>query len=277
MLPPSARKRLLDFLGDDWNKGDVTAHLIEEKQCAAEITSKEECLLAGVEEAVFLFEREGVKAKIIVKDGSRLKSKARVLSLDGSNHAILAVARTALNVLGRMSGVATGCANAREVVEGASPETRVAMTRKVLPGWGYFDKKAAVLAGVDPHRLDLSDMVLLKDYYYSFFPTLVEAIADARRKTSFTKKIEAEAKTLEQALELAGASPDVLMLDNFTVADAKNAIPSVRKSGFKGLIELSGGITPENLRDYAFLKPDVISMGSLTHSVKSTDFSLRIL
>lgn len=277
MLPLSARRKLLEFLEEDWSKGDVTGDLIEEKTCTGVFSVKQPCVLAGLEEAAFLFEHEGVEAKALAKDGMHFAKKSEVLRVRGSNKKIIAMARTALDVFGRMSGVATACSEAAGVVGKVSPKTRVALTRKTLPGFGFFDKKAGVLGGADSHRLDLSGMVLLKDYYLKFLPGLRKAIELAKAKSSFSAKIEIEVKNAKEALDAAKGKPDVVMLDNFSIPQAREAISLLRKAGFRGMVEISGGITPENLAEYASLKPDVISMGSLTHSAKAIDFSFKML
>ena len=277
MIPLSARERLLEFLKDDWSKGDVTAEFVPDKNSVGTFETKQQCFLAGMEEAAFLFESEGLKAKVLREDGTHLNSHMPVLRVEGSNKKIFAVVRTALNLASRMTGVATACYNARRIVESISPKTRVALTRKTTPGMVFFDKKAATLAGCDSHRLDLSGMVLLKDQHLKFFPSVANAIELARKKKSFTQKIEVEVTSAKQALEAAQAKPDVIMLDNFPLAEAGKTISLLRKNGFGGLIELSGGITMENLSEYVALKPDVISMGWLTNAEKAVDFSFQLV
>src|SRR3989344_4996249 len=242
MIPLVERKKLLKFLGEDWDNGDVTGRLVVEKNCAALFSVSQPCLLAGIEEAAFLFESEGLKVKVLKKDGAVLSGRMPVLRVSGLNKKIFVTARTALNVLGRMSGVATACYDARKFVEFISPKTRVAVTRKTLPGFAWFDKKAAVLAGADSHRLNLSSMVLLKSSHLKFFPSAAKAVEEARRKSSFTQKIEIEVSSEKQALDAAEGNPDVIMLDNFSAAQAKKTISALKKNGFNGLIELSGGI-----------------------------------
>ena len=275
-LPSTARRRLLDFLNDDLGRGDVTSAITPEKICSATIYTKEPCVLAGVEESAFLFEHNGVKAKVLKKDGSALNGKTAVLRLHGSNRKIFGVVRTALNLLGRMSGVATQCVKAKGVVQAVSPRTRVSLTRKTIPGFAFFDKKAAVIAGINPHRPDLSAMVLLKDHHLKFFPDAAKAVEAARRKWGSSKKIEVEVTTTKQALDAAKAKPGVIMLDNFTAKESMRTVALLRKNGFRGEVELSGGINFENLRDYAKAKPDVISMGSLTTMARATDFSFKL-
>jgi len=202
-----------------------------------------------------------------------LQRTERELEVSGENHAILSVERTALNILGRMSGVATACANAAEI---AKP-CKVALTRKTMPGLNMFDRRAAALGGADTHRFTLSEMVLLKSNHLKFFGSVMEAVKTAKEKASFSKKVEIEVRNIEEALEAAKAEPDIIMLDNFPVDDAKKAAAEIRKINPKVLVECSGGITMQNIKDYAAAEPDIISMGELTKSAKSVDYSLSII
>ena len=157
-------------------------------------------------------------------------------------------------------------------------KANIAATRKSAPGLLYFDKKAVVIGSGDPHRLHLDDMVLIKDNHLAIVGSVEAAVKRAKAKASFTKKIEVEVNTIEDALKAAKAGADIIMLDNFSPKDAKNASESLEESGFGSvLLEVSGGITGENLLEYAKSKVDIISMGELTHSVKALDISLEIV
>ncbi|MFH1696444.1 MAG: carboxylating nicotinate-nucleotide diphosphorylase [Candidatus Diapherotrites archaeon] len=272
MLPPGMQRRLLSFLEDDIAVNDITTSLVPAKECGAIITVKEDAVLAGLDEVCFLFEQRACKATKKAKDGERVKANTIVLEIAGPNKNILEVERTALNLLGRMCGVATACAKASE----AAKPARVALTRKIMPGMNAFERKAAVLGGADTHRFGLSDMVLIKNNHLAFFGSIAEAIATAKEKTSFSKKIEIEVCTAEEATEAAGAKPDIIMLDNFEFTEAGKAIAEIKKINPAILIECSGGITIDNLQDYAKLGADIISMGSLTKSANSVDCSLSI-
>ncbi|MFH1225356.1 MAG: carboxylating nicotinate-nucleotide diphosphorylase [Candidatus Diapherotrites archaeon] len=274
MLPPGMQRRLLSFLEDDISVSDITSSVVPERRCNARITLKENAVLAGLEEAAFLLENRGcgVKVHAGAKDGTQAKAGTVVLEISGMNRSILETERTALNILGRMSGVATACAQAVKI---AKP-CRVALTRKIMPGMNAFERRAALLGGADTHRFNLADMVLIKSNHLVFFGSVGEAVKAAKEKTSFSKKIEIEVRTRTEALEAARAEPDIIMLDNFPLAEAKAAISEIKRINPHVLVEFSGGINMKNLADYAALKPDVISMGALTKSAHSVDFSLSM-
>ncbi|MBN2066974.1 MAG: carboxylating nicotinate-nucleotide diphosphorylase [Candidatus Diapherotrites archaeon] len=270
MLSSEMKKQLEQFLKQDIGNGDVTSAVLPKQKCNAKIIAKESCTVAGLEEAKFLFNSKGVKAKPLFKDGSKVKNRATVMRLHGLNKGILSVERTALNVIGRMSEVATICNEAKKL----SKEATIALTRKTMPGFNLFDKKAASLSGIWPHRTNLSSFVLLKDNHVPFFKSPCDAVLAARKKQP-GMKVEVEVENLKQALLAAKARPSIIMLDNMPPKKAAAAIKKLRKV-FSGKIELSGGINMKNLSTYAKAKPDIISMGSLTYATRWRDFSLKV-
>ena len=142
----------------------------------------------------------------------------------------------------------------------------------------YFDKKAVAIGGGDPHRLHLDDMLLIKDNHLAIVGSAEEAVKKAKANASFAKKIEVEVTNIQDALKAAKAGADIVMLDNFSPKQAKEAGEALRKAGFdRVLLEVSGGITAETLLEYASAEVDIISMGELTHSVKALDISLEII
>jgi len=155
---------------------------------------------------------------------------------------------------------------------------RVSATRKTAPGLRYFDKRAVAIGGGDTHRFRLDDAILIKDNHISIVGGVDEAIRRARSAISFSKKLEVEVKTVREALEAAKAGADIIMLDNMSVGEVEEAIRSLRDEGLRDrvLIEVSGGIDEGNILEYARLKPDVISLGFLTHSVRAVDMSLEV-
>ncbi len=272
MLTNKLKKKLLSLLKEDLGKGDVTSAVIPLRPCKAKIIVREAGLVAGLEEAKFLFKQKGVKSKAFVKDGGRARKGQTVLELSGGNRNIFSVERTALNVLGRMSEVASTCAEAKKLV---GKDVTLALTRKTMPGFNLFDKKAALVGGIWPHRINLNSFVLLKENHLRFFDSAFDAVLVARKRHGRKMKVEVEVETLLQAFNAARANPDVIMLDNFSPKKALASVKALRKD-FSGEIELSGGITTENLRAFASAKPDIISMGSLTYSTKWRDFSLLL-
>ena len=272
MLTGGMKKKLLSLLRDDVGKGDVTSAATPLKKCGAKIFAREAGIVAGLEEARFLFSHKGVRAKALAKDGSKARRGETILSLSGSNRAIFSVERTALNVLGRMSEVASTCAEARKL---AGPNVKLALTRKTMPGFNLFDKKAAAIAGIWPHRVNLNSFVLLKENHLAFFDSPFDAVKAAKKKYGGKTKVEVEVENILDAFNAARANPDIIMLDNFSPKKAVSGVKALRNV-FNGKIELSGGIALKNLRAFARAKPDIISMGSLTYSTSWRDFSLLV-
>ncbi len=273
-------EKLKQILAEDIGQGDITATaLIPPKlQVKAEVIAKEDGVVAGIEEATILAEYMGLEVKAKLTDGKKIRNKQVLLQISGDAQTILSVERTLLNVLSRMSGIATKTRALTEKLQKAKVKARIAATRKSAPGLLYFDKKAAVIGSGDPHRLHLDDMILIKDNHLTIVGSVEEAVKRAKANASFTKKIEVEVTNIEAAIKAAEAGADIVMLDNFTPKQAKEAGERLRKAGFTNvLLEVSGGITAENLLDYASAQVDVISMGGLTHSVKALDISLEIV
>lgn len=272
--------KLKQILADDVGHGDITvAAVIPPNLVAkAEVIAKENGVVAGVEEALILAEHLGLKAKAKVIDGEIIQNKQVILQLAGNAQTILSVERTMLNLLSRMSGIATKTKTLTEKVQKANNEIRIAATRKSAPGLLYFDKKAVTVGGGDPHRLHLDDLILIKENHLAIVGSVKEAIKKAKTNASFSKKIEVEVTNLEDALKAAESGADIVMLDNFSAREAGAASEALRKAGFSKLIvEVSGGITEENLLEYAEAKIDIISLGELTHSVRALNLSLEIV
>ncbi|NJE00483.1 carboxylating nicotinate-nucleotide diphosphorylase [Thermococcus sp. JdF3] len=268
---------LLQFIEEDAPFGDVTSEAVipEGTKAKAVIIAKGEGIIAGVEEAKALFEHFGVKVDVKKRDGEGVRKGDTILELEGNARAILLVERTALNVMGRMSGIATEVRKLVEKVKAVNPKVRVAGTRKTL--LKPIDKRAILIGGGEPHRFSLSDAILIKDNHLALVP-LEEAIKRARAFSAY-KVVEVEVESLEDALKAARAGADVVMLDNMSPAEIAEVLTVLKREGLRERvkIEVSGGITPENITEYAELDIDVISLGYLTHSVKNFDVSLEII
>ncbi|MCD6523684.1 MAG: carboxylating nicotinate-nucleotide diphosphorylase [Thermococcus sp.] len=268
---------LLRFIEEDAPFGDVTSEAVipEGIKARAVIIAKQDGIIAGVEEAKALFEHFGVKVSVKKRDGEEAKKGDVILELEGDARAILLVERTALNVMGRMSGIATEVRRLVEKVKPVNPKVRVAGTRKSL--LKPIDKRAIIIGGGEPHRFSLSDAILIKDNHLALVP-LEEAIKRAK-SFSVYKVVEVEVESLEDAIKAARAGADVVMLDNMTPEEIAETVEALKREGLRDRvkIEVSGGITPENIEEYAKLDVDVISLGYLTHSVKNFDVSLEIV
>lgn len=269
---------LLRFIREDAPWGDVTSEtVVPDVTCRAIVRAKSQGVVAGLSEARRLFEHFGVTVRERSADGRAVAPGTVLLDLDGPARAILLVERTALNIIGRMSGIATRTREAVEAVRAVSPDVRVAATRKTAPGLRVLDKKAVILGGGDPHRYTLSDMVLIKDNHLALTP-LAEAIRRAK-KESLYRVVEVEVETVEDAVTAAGAGADIVLLDNMTPDTVREAVRALAGRGLRDrlTLEVSGGVGEDTLVGYAATGVDIISMGALTHTVRNFDVSLDIL
>lgn len=237
---------------------------------------KEDGVLAGVEMARRIFHDfdPSLKMTVFIPDGSEVKKGDIAFEVEGKVRSLLQTERLMLNVMQRMSGVATTTRKYVKALEGT--KTRVLDTRKTTPGMRMMEKEAVRLGGGTNHRIGLFDMILLKDNHVDFAGGIEQAITRAHnylKEKGKNLKIEIEVRNfdeLEQVLRMGGV--DRIMLDNFDIERTKEA---VRRVGGRYEIESSGGITFDTLRDYAECGVDYISVGALTHSVKSLDMSFK--
>ena len=274
----NVRHLLAKFLQEDVGTGDITSDKIipADLEAKAEIVCKSRfAIVCGLEEASMLFDICGCKSEILVKDGSKVVKGAVVMNVSGYARAILKAERTVLKIIMRMSGIAT---ETRRMVDLAKGVTILA-TRKTAPGLRYLDKKAVVLGGGGAHRMRLDDMVLIKDNHLNIVSDIEKSVRTARNYVGSSMKIECEARSEEEALAAVAAEADTVMLDNFTPKQAQQTIRQIRRMGLRNKvkIELSGGINQNNIRQYSRTKPDFISLGYITHSSKTIDFSLEIM
>jgi nicotinate-nucleotide pyrophosphorylase (carboxylating) len=272
------REILVKFLQEDVGAGDITSDNIicADMEAKAEIVCKSRfAIVCGLEEASMLFDICGCKSEILVKDGSKVVKGAVVMNVSGYARAILKAERTALNIIMRMSGIATETRRTVDLAKGVT----ILATRKTAPGLRYFDKKAVVLGGGATHRMRLDDMVLIKDNHLVLVSDLGKCIRLAKKNVGSSIKVECEVRTKEEALAAVAAEADTVMLDNFTPKQAQQTIRQIRRMGLRNKvkIELSGGINQNNIRQYSRTKPDFISLGYITHSSKTIDFSLEIM
>jgi len=264
------------FLKEDLGeKGDITSKALFTRQTArARIIAKEECIVAGLEEAVHVFKRVGATATLLVKDGDAIKKRKPVLEIKGTVRSILKAERLALNIIGRMSGIASETKILVERCKKINPRVTIAATRKTTPGFRSFEKKAVMLGGGMPHRYGLYDAVLIKDNHLKIIGSVEEAIKKVKKKIP-DKIIEIEVENESDALIAATMRADVIMLDNLNPKSGQRIARKVREINPDIIIEVSGGITPTNIENYASFA-DRISLGYLTHSVRNKDFSLEI-
>src|SRR5919202_5571054 len=279
----NVRESLLNFLREDIGTGDITSNSIVDPQAyaRAEIVCKtnETIVVCGLEEASIIFEMCNCKTKTFLRDGSLIKKGCIVMEVVGKALSIMKAERTALNLIMRMSGIATETRKLTASIHTSYSSVKIASTRKTAPGLRFFDKKAVAMGGGETHRMRLDDMVLIKDNHIPLVGSVVEAIKRARKKIGSSVKIECEATNLEAAISAVNAGADRVMLDNFSPIEVDRTIDELSRRGIrdKAKIEVSGGITLQNVKSYAKAKPDVISIGYLTHSPKAVDFSLEVI
>ncbi|MDD1724002.1 MAG: carboxylating nicotinate-nucleotide diphosphorylase [Methanospirillum sp.] len=277
MYPEIPLERLISFVEEDAPFGDITSeYVVPPQTCTAVITARQDLVLAGLAEVVRLCEWYGLIIGKKSTDGAEHKKGEEIIRMTGSAHTILLLERTLLNILGRMSGIASRTRYLQQLVETENPRARICATRKTAPGLRLLDKKAALIGGADPHRFSLSDAVLIKDNHRVLVQP-DEAVKRARAGSMY-HTIEAEADTAEEALMIAQAGADIILLDNMSpgMVIETRALLSANGLREKVLIEVSGGITEETLNQYACLNIDRISLGLLTHSVRNADLSLDI-
>lgn len=282
MIPKDIlQEKFRRFVEEDVGQGDITTLLTVPSGTIVEakVLVKESGVIAGIEEALIFLESFGLQANLLVSDGSKVKQKTVILKIVGDARTLLSIERTLLNLLSRMSGIATLTSRLVEKARKAGYKTRVACTRKVAPGLSYFDKRAVMIGGGDTHRLHLDDMILVKDNHLAIIGDISTTVKRVREAVSFSKKIEIEVSTVEDALEAVKAGVDIVMLDNFTPQQAKKTVELLKKKGLRNrvLVESSGGITVKNILEFAAVGVDIISLGEITDSAKALDMSLEIL
>ncbi|MHA1580880.1 MAG: carboxylating nicotinate-nucleotide diphosphorylase [Candidatus Baldrarchaeia archaeon] len=274
------REKLRKILEEDVGFGDITTEIIvpENLRVKAQIIAKAPGIIAGIEEASILLKELNVNVKSAINDGSNVDAGTVIMEIEGPAKSILICERTVLNLLMRMSGIATLTHQMVEKAKKANPKIIVAGTRKTAPGLRYFDKKAIRIGGGDTHRLRLDDYILIKDNHIVITGGVKEAIKKVKEAASFTKKIGIEVQSVEDALIAAKEGADIIMLDNMKPNEIKKIIKRLKEEGLRSkvLVEASGGIIPDNVEEYAETGVDIISSGYLTHSVKALDISLEI-
>ena len=267
------RSELERFIGEDLGEWDDSSTLIPELTACGIIIAKEDCIISGLAEAVEIFQYFGLKSELLFDDGEFVPAMSTVLEVVGSARKILQSERLVLNFMARMSGIST---LTRECVLLAGG-VRVAATRKTTPGFRLFEKRAVYLGGGDTHRFNLSDAILIKDNHIMILG-LKECLRRAKDKSSFTKKIEVEIESLEDMLIEAKEGADIIMFDNMDPAKIAEGVDVLKKEGLRErvILEASGGITLDNIKDYGRSGVDVISLGALTKDARWIDLSLEI-
>ena len=267
------RKELRDFLDEDIGRGDITSSLLPKKRIVAKIISREKAIVAGVKFAKEIFNIMGCNVQIVKKDGQKIQPNQTIMRISGNADKILTCERTALNLLTRMSGIATQTSELVSKIP--SKKTKVYATRKTAPGLRFFDKEAVRIGGGERHRMRLDEMVMIKDNHIAVSDSILDLINKAKKKY---KKFEVEVENNNDAILAAKEGATIIMLDNFSPVQIKKTIENLKKEKLRNKVKLeaSGGITSKNIGEYAKTEVDIISVGSITNSVKGIDLSLEI-
>ena len=245
----------------------------------ARIISREKGILSGVDLASSIFKEFSIKSIIKKFDGEDVDADDIIIEIKGDARTILSVERTVLNILMRMSGISTITAKLVKKVKEVNKNVIVAGTRKTTPGLQFLEKKAIMVGGGDTHRFRLDDCILIKDNHIALVGSVKSAVSLAKEYVSFTKKIEVEVESTKDALEAVITGADIVMLDNMNPDEVMNVLRALQNKNLRNkiLIEVSGGINPDNILEYAETGVDVISTGYITHSARSLDMSLEII
>lgn len=287
----AVRTLIDELLREDTEPADMTVEAMEigARPCIVEIRAKAAGVVAGVAEAAWIYERARQTATPIISDGSNVTTRDVILRIAGEARSLLSLERTVVNLIQRMSGIATATKKLITAVRQASSTAHVVGTRKTA--WGLLDKRAIHCGGGGTHRLNLGDAILVKTNHLRLAsnrisdPTLRPAW-ERRKSAAF---FEVEVTSVEEALQAArvlgelqassDACPCILMLDNFSATDAGRAVQSLRDAGLHDavLVEASGKVSEESVASYAAAGVDAISIGALTHSVRALDLSAKII
>ena len=273
-------RKLKEFLEEDCSFKDITSQMIPpDSVSSARIVAKSEGYISGLDELTRLYNLLGVKTVLMKKDGEEIQKGDIIAKIEGTTQNILLGERVILNLITHMSAVTTTTRKFTNLIKNSGKKTKIACTRKTIPGLRIFEKKAVELGGGDTHRFSLDDMVLLKDTHLKFYEGKVEKLLkEAKQKVSFSKKVEVEIEKVEDILPAVHHGADIIMLDNMTPPQVKETVKILREKGLreKILIEVSGGITLENIGEYLIPEPDIISSSQLTqHPLEHVDLSLK--
>ncbi|MGC1426145.1 MAG: carboxylating nicotinate-nucleotide diphosphorylase [Nitrosotalea sp.] len=274
-MQKSAKKYLESFLAEDIRNGDITSRLLPRKKIVASIISRENGIVAGVQYAKEIFQSRNCKVTVHRKDGQFVVPNQKIITIYGDTYPILSCERTALNLMSRMSGIATQVNTYAKKIRAVNPKVGLYSTRKTAPGLRIFDKDAVVIGGGHRHRMSLDEMVMIKDNHIAATDSLLDLIKRAKQKH---KKIEVEVESLYHAIMAAKLGVDIIMLDNMSPVQIKNIIKKLKEQGLRNKvkIEASGGINHSNVIQYARSGVDMISIGRLTSSVTGLDLSLEV-
>lgn len=274
-MQSSAKKQLERFLAEDIQSGDITSKLLPRKKIIANIISRENGVVAGVSYAKEIFVSRRCKVLVHKKDGQTVTSNQKIMTISGDTYDVLSCERTALNLMSRMSGIATQTRTYVTKIRAANSKVGLYSTRKTAPGLRIFDKDAVSIGGGHSYRMSLDQMVMIKDNHIEVADSLYDLVRRAKLKH---KKFEVEVENLEDAITAAKEGAHIIMLDNMSPGEIKKIIKRLTQLKLRNKIkiEASGGINHSNVVQYAKSGVDMISIGRLTSSVTGLDLSLEV-
>lgn len=267
---------ILKWLEEDLPYWDVSFIPEQDRDVSGYIMSKAVGILAGTRVATRVLELSNIRVLTARDDGDFVEFGDKIITFEGKASDILIAERVTLNILTHMSAIATKTHSFVKKISESGFHSKIAATRKTLPGLRKYQKWAVIVGGGDSHRLDLSSMALIKENHIATYNGIKNSIDAIRSQISFSYKVEIEVRNPQEALEAARSKVDIILLDNFDPDSLEEIIPQIKAIDPHILIEASGGITEENYLIYAEKGADIISMGSLTHSVKVFDMSLLL-
>jgi nicotinate-nucleotide pyrophosphorylase (carboxylating) len=275
------KNNLIQMIYEDIGFEDLTSNALipPNIKIKGEITTKEDGIVAGIDISSVIMNEFGIQSFIKKFDGDMIKTDEIIMEIEGDARSILSVERTIMNLMMRMSGIATATSKIVNMAKQVNPKITIAGTRKTTPGLQFLEKRAIKAGGGDTHRYRLDDLVLIKDNHLKIVGDVSRAIKKAKKYVSFTKKIEVEVETLKDANDAIKAGADILMLDNMCPNEINEVLKMLKNENLRDkiIIEASGGINPDNIIEYAKTNVDIISTGYITHSAKSLNMALEVI
>ena len=260
------------FVQEDLAGGDPTGDMLPDVSIRADVVARQRGVVSGVRHAGVIFGMRQCRTRAVIRDGDEVEAGHTVMEVYGRAADVLALERTALNLLSRMSGIAT---MARRLASMLPPGVRLLSTRKTAPGLREFDKEAVEAGGGFRHRMRLGDMIMIKDNHIAASGSLEALVRDAVRRGG---RFEVEADAPSDVLQAARLGAPVILLDNFTACMIRDAISMLEDEGLRGRVELeaSGGITTQNIAEYGRSGVDCVSVGYMTNSAPCLDMGLDV-
>ncbi|ACJ76346.1 nicotinate-nucleotide pyrophosphorylase [Thermosipho africanus H17ap60334] len=268
-------EKIIEWIRKDEGLIDFSAYPLKGKVAKSIIILKDSAVLSGLELVKEVFKRFNIEFETKYEDGMYVNKNSIIFTLMGDAYYLLVIERSVLNLLSLMSGVATKVAKLSKKAK--EYNIVIAATRKTIPFVGDLQKIAVLHGGGNTHRLNLSDTVMIKDNHKKIYKSIRKAVEAVKVIKPFTSKIEVEVEDFEELRECLDLEVDIIMLDNFSPEDIKEAIKIIKEKRKDIIIEVSGGINEKNLDEYLIKGVDVISIGKLTSEVQYVDFSMEVI